>query len=225
MKVIQGGWHFLKRIRRRLLGNKPEPVPVQPAPLQMVWPLTVSAAEIALTVPAGYVLQVYQPGDEFEFFTLMERTGFKGWTTEIFQDWLQKILPDGFYFIRHQATGKMAATAMGCHNPTPLHPFGASLSCVGADPDYQGLGLGHVVSLAVTRRLVAAGYKAIYLETQDWRLPAVKTYLKIGWVPFLYQPDMPERWQAVCAQLKWPYQPEAWPALSGPSAVGAGGHA
>jgi mycothiol synthase len=41
-------------------------------------------------------------------------------------------------------------------------------------------------------------------------LAAIKIYLKLGYVPFLYAPEMPERWQQVCAALGWAYTPETW---------------
>jgi mycothiol synthase len=71
--------------------------------------------------------------------------------------------------------------------------------------------LGTAVCAAATARLLSAGYGRIYLQTDDWRLPALLTYLRLGYVPFLYAADMPSRWQSVCEALGWPYTPEAWP--------------
>jgi len=217
----------LGRLRRWLLGpdRASAPEPPKPPELQMVWPASRPPEELVCTLPPGYALRLYRPGDEIEFFGLMDRAGFKGWNSVEFQNWLQKILPEGFFFVMHEATGKMAATAMACHNPVPLHPFGGTLSCVAADPDHQGKGLGYVVATAVTRRLIEAGYKEIYMVTDDWRLPGIKTYLKMGWVPFLYQEDMAERWRAVCWQLNWPYTPQTWPVVvpaAGPGVVSRG---
>jgi mycothiol synthase len=140
----------------------------------------------------------------------MDRAGFPGWNMNEFEKWCLKILPDGFFFAIDSATGKLAATAMACHNPTSLHPFGATLSCVAVDPLHRGKGLGYVVSAAVTQRLLHAGYQDIYLETDDWRLAAIKTYLNMGWVPFLYRHDMPARWKKIYATLDLKYTPEPW---------------
>jgi mycothiol synthase len=202
----------LGRWRRWLLGPDAAPAPEPPKPpeLQMVWPPARRLEGLAWTLPEGFELRPYQPGDEAAFFALMDRAGFPGWNLVEFQSWLQKILPGGFVFVVHQATNTLAATAMACHNPTSLHPFGGTLSCVAATPEHQGRGLGYVVTGVITRRLVEAGYTEIYMVTDDWRLPAIKTYFKMGWEPFLYQPGMADRWQAVCAQLNWPYTPEAW---------------
>jgi RimJ/RimL family protein N-acetyltransferase len=73
--------------------------------------------------------------------------------------------------------------------------------------DHAGKKLGRVVCAAATARFLRAGYRRIYLKTDDWRLPAIVTYLRLGYVPLLYAPDMAERWQAVHARLNWPYAP------------------
>jgi hypothetical protein len=38
----------------------------------------------------------------------------------------------------------------------------------------------------------------------------LKTYLKLGYFPFLYLPDMAERWRVICVPLGWPFTPAAW---------------
>ena len=64
---------------------------------------------------------------------------------------------------------------------------------------------------SVVGRLLRGGYTHIYLNTDDWRLPAITVYLRLGWIPFLYQADMEARWRVVCEQLNWPFTPEDWP--------------
>ena len=95
-------------------------------------------------------------------------------------------------------------------NPEDWHPFGSELGWVACDPAHTGQGLGMTVVGAVTARLLGAGYRNIHLYTEDFRLPALKTYLKTGYIPMLYDADMPERWRAVCEQLRWPFTPEQW---------------
>jgi len=58
------------------------------------------------------------------------------------------------------------------------------------DPAHAGKGLGMAVSTAVTTRLIDAGYRNIHPYTEDWRLAALKTYLKVGYVPFLCSLEM-----------------------------------
>ena len=59
-------------------------------------------------------------------------------------------------------------------------------------------------------RFIETGYRHIHLYTEHWRLAALKIYLKLGYVPYLYTAEMAERWRAICAQLGWPYTPEVW---------------
>ena len=64
-----------------------------------------------------------------------------------------------------------------------------------------GKRLGLAVCAAATARLIRGEYTNIYLRTDDPRLPAIQTYLRLGYEPFLYAEDMAERWQRVYGQL------------------------
>jgi mycothiol synthase len=125
--------------------------------------------------------------------------------------WLDRVLPDGLLLIEHLPTRELAATAMAAHNPRPQHPFGGELGWVAGNPRHAGRGLGRAVCAGVVRRLMSAGYRRIYLCTDDWRLPAISIYLRLGFVPLLYADDMAPRWSSVCEQLGYPSTPEAWP--------------
>lgn len=179
--------------------------------LKMVWPAHLRDSPPVVRVPSGYTLRTYQPGDEAGFYKVMHLAGFKDWDDETLHPWLLKILPDGWFFIVHQASGEIVATAMANHNPRELHPFGGELGWVAGHPEHAGRGLGMAVCGAVVGRLLQVGYRNIYLNTDDWRLPAITVYLRLGWLPFLYAADMEERWQAVCEQLNWPFTPQDWP--------------
>ena len=108
----------------------------------------------------------------------------------------------------HEESGEIVATAMALNSE--VYPSGGELGWLAGDPAHAGKGLGMAVSAAVTARFIAAEYRNIHLYTEDYRLPALKTYLKLGYIPFLYTPEMPERWRAICAQLQWPFTPEVW---------------
>jgi mycothiol synthase len=93
---------------------------------------------------------------------------------------------------------------MACHSAIEHHPYGGELGWVGADPEHKGKGLGRVVCAAVTTRFLRAGYKDIFLRTDDFRLPALKIYLSLGYEPFLFCNGMRQRWQDICTKLNWP---------------------
>jgi mycothiol synthase len=176
----------------------------------MVWPEHLLDAPPSVAPPPGYRLRTYRQGDEPRFYQIMGLAGWPGWNDGKLQPWISRLLPGGWFLAVHQESNETVASAMALHSHSELHPFGGELGWLAGDPAHAGRGLGLVVSAAVTTRFIAAGYRNIHLYTEDWRLPALKTYLKLGYVPFLFSPEMPERWQAICTQLQWPFTPETW---------------
>ncbi len=189
----------------------PEPKLIDSKPskqLQMVWPEHQLDAPPAVVLPDGYTLRSYRPQDELRFFRVMELAGWPGWSHAVLQHWLPRILPEGWFMAVHEESNEIVATAMALDSK--VYQNGGELAWLAGDPAHAGKGLGMAVSAAVTSRFIDAGYLNIHLYTEDYRLPALKTYLKLGYIPFLYTPEMPERWRKICAQLQWPFTPEAW---------------
>ena len=176
----------------------------QPLPtgqLQMVLSAEAQAGRDLPPVPSGYRLRQYRAEDEAGYYALMARAGFDGWTAERMRQVLPTVLPVGFFVVEHLASGQVAASALAQHVPTELHPFGGQLGWVAADPDHRGRKLGTLATAAATRRLIEAGYQRIYLLTDDFRLPAIRIYLALGYTPLYHIPDMQERWQVVMRRL------------------------
>ncbi len=186
--------------------------------LEMVWPSGPQPPAADSLLHRGYRLRLFRAGDEPAFFALMARAGWPGWDEERLAPWRPRIVPESWFLAEHEPSGVAAATAMGLDDPTDWHPSGGELGWVAADPDHRGRGLGLAVSAAVTARLLDAGYRDVHLYTEDFRLAALKTYLKLGYLPFVFAPDILPRWRRVCERLPWPYTPERWPraAQAGP---------
>ena len=170
--------------------------------LQMIWSKSKLDASVSWSLPEGYSLRNYREGDDEEYTRVMTQAGFTNWDQNHTGEVLKKSLPGGFFFIVHEKTGKIVATTAALHNPIQGHPFAGELGWVAADPEHKGKGLGYVVCAAVTKRFLDAGYENLFLRTDDFRLPAIKTYLKLGWVPYLFEEGMESRWKKVCEDLK-----------------------
>ena len=162
---------------------------------------------IEVALPAGYALRVFRAGDEEGYIRVMRLAGFVDWDHDSIASLRQTVLPDGIFFAVHEASDLIVTTACANYKSTPLHPDGAEIGWVAGDPDHRGRGLGFAACAAAIRRFRQAGKAGIYLSTDDWRLPAIKVYLKLGLVPFLYAPDMPDRWRAVYGQLGLAFDP------------------
>ena len=169
--------------------------------LRMIWPKRLLSSPPRPKVPEGYFLRCYTEADEKGYIELMAKAGFEGWDHQRVTATVQKVLPGGFFVIVHRSTGKIVATAMSLHKPRDLHPSGGELGWVATAPEHRGKGLGLAMCAQATARLIQAGYRNIYLLTDDFRLPAIKTYLKLGYEPFLFCQGMAERWECIYRQL------------------------
>jgi predicted dehydrogenase/GNAT superfamily N-acetyltransferase len=197
--ILQGGrWTDVPDSRRWTGG------PQRSGQLQMLWPERLLDSPPEPPVPAGYQLRCYTPSDEASCLAVLHAAGFTDWSPDTMHSFELRVLPDGWFVVEHKAGGRVVATAFATHNPSAEHPSAAELGYVAGDPGHKGKGLGLVVCAAVVRRCLQAGYRCIFLLTDDWRLPALKTYLKLGFEPLYHAPDMQDRWQAILKQLNWP---------------------
>jgi mycothiol synthase len=170
--------------------------------LHMLWPTGRRPEPDALRLAPGYLLRPGTGEDVAPFRELMARVELGSWSDEELARVHATVLPDGWLVIVHQPTGRLVATGMAQHNPVPdLYPDGYEVGWIAAEPDHAGRGLGRSVTAAVTTRLVDAAATSIFLRTDDFRLPALAIYLRLGFTPHLYAPDMQDRWAAVYQRL------------------------
>ncbi|WNQ10773.1 GNAT family N-acetyltransferase [Paenibacillus aurantius] len=159
-----------------------------------------------------YQLRTYQKGDEVSLAKLLAYEGWKN-DEEHINEFLDHVIPEGLFFVVHKDTGEVISTASALHHPSSPHwhfPFGGDMGYVITSPEHRGKGMGYAVSVAATVRLLQAGYKNIRVVTKDHRLSAIKIYLKIGFVPFLYTEDSEDRWSKICRNLNWSFTPKEW---------------
>jgi mycothiol synthase len=97
---------------------------------------------------------------------------------------------------------KIITTATTLLEPQ-AHPGSGCVHWVATDPAYRGHSLGYIASLRVLHDFVRLGCRDAILRTDDFRLPAIKTYLKLGFVPESQNDLQPARWEEIMAQLKY----------------------
>jgi mycothiol synthase len=149
----------------------------------------------------------------------MALAGWSGWDAEKLRPWQRRILPDGWFLAVHRESDQIVATAMALMDVGEFGKTGGELGWVAADPAHRGQGLGRAVVAAATTRMIAAGYRHVHLYTEPWRLAALKTYLRLGYVPLLKKSDAQTRWRGICDQLDWPFEPTVWQAWEEPAAT------
>jgi len=154
-----------------------------------------------LTVPLGFRLRAISDNEVAAYSALRSSTGFPEWSLDRLQSYRNKALPGGLLLLEEIASGRFAASAGAERSGFPEYPELGVLGWVMTHPDFWGRHLGRQVSIAAMHRLYAAGYRAFSLLTDDFRLPAIATYLKLSWRPWLYAADMEERWRVLATQL------------------------
>lgn len=172
-----------------------------PEQLQMTWPAERAGESLQWSVPEGYLLRNFRDGDEEPYVNLMNLAGFSEWNKDNLNAVIEGARPNEIFFIEHVETSEIVATTMGWQKPSKYFSSGVELGWVACSPDHRGKGLGSIVCAAVTNGFLVCGYHQIYLQTDDFRLPAIKTYLKLGYIPVYHLPDMQQRWKTVIKKL------------------------
>ncbi len=183
-----------------------------PAPY-MLWSSNPDTVAAFIQTSTEYEIRTYQPGDEHVLRPLFAT---EGWSIDEhhWQDYLDHVVPNGLFMLWHLPSHRLIGTAGAIHNPRGgrYHfPFGGEVAYLVLDPQHRGYSLGAVLTAYAIRRLYTAGYQHIWLGVQGFRLPAIKTYFKLGFLPLLHQDALVERWQRICEQIHWEYTPDAWP--------------
>ena len=162
-------------------------------------------SSLQLSLPAGYLLRDFQNDDKADYVKLMKSTGFNEWNDDSVIGVIEKVIPNGLFFIEHIESSEIVGTAVGTKNPTKYSPNGGELGWVAANPSHCRKGLGYILCAAVTKRFLELGYREIYLLTDDFRLTAIKIYLKLGYIPLYQIPDMKQRWKNIFEKLNLEY--------------------
>jgi mycothiol synthase len=153
-----------------------------------------------LELPAGYRLRVAVPEDAPGLAAVLTAAFDETWDLDVTR---RRLIDDpmvaAIYVIEREA-GPIVATASSRLVPDQ-YPGSGYLHWVGAEPAEKGKRLGRQVTLAVLYDFARRGLADSVLETDDWRLPAIATYLKCGYVPELREPVDADRWQVVRAAL------------------------
>ena len=96
--------------------------------------------------------------------------------------------------------GTPAATASARLLPE-VYPGSGYLHWVGTHAAHRGRGFGRAVSLAALYRFRELGCRDAVLETDPHRWPAIRLYLELGFRPENVDPEHPEVWRSVLAEL------------------------
>lgn len=151
-------------------------------------------------VAAGFRLRRARPADEAELARVLA-AAFEDpeWSPQVVHNRLTG--EDTVKAVYVAARGTIIGATASARYLPDRYPGLGYLHWVATHPDYQGRGLGRMVILAVLHHFRESGCTGAVLETDDHRLPAIRLYLSLGFLPQMVAPDHPERWRAVFQAL------------------------
>ncbi|MBA3707997.1 MAG: GNAT family N-acetyltransferase [Planctomycetes bacterium] len=152
----------------------------------------------AVGLPPGYAVRQFAAGDEERWAALLHGTRQLGdWDGTRVRDLLAQRPPEAIVFI--VAGESLVATALA--NPPNAKEPSSELGWVAVSPDHQGKRLGFAVCAAVMEVMRGNGRPQCFLLTDDWRLPAISTYVRLGFEPECVHESHGARWNEVRRQL------------------------
>ena len=156
----------------------------------------------AIHLPEGFLIRSYKKGDEIGWCRccINGSLGVDEISEEVFEKKMlcdENVNPNNI-FLLISPSNEIAGTATYQYTSEKEVAY---LHMVGIAKNYQGKRLALPINLYAIQKMLEDGKKRIYLTTDDWRLPAIKTYYNAGFNPVFYQPDMEERWKRVMEKL------------------------
>lgn len=153
-----------------------------------------------IEVPEGYGLRTCLPGDEAAWSEIMN-TGIGEWTVEKVRESLTgkpQFEPDGLFFATYEGKAIGSACAWRLE---PEERKKGYLHMVCVLPEHRGRRIGHLVTLAVLHWFRDHGFEEVWLSTDDHRIPAIKSYLRLGFEPYIPDETFRGRWDAVFEKI------------------------
>ena len=155
-----------------------------------------------LHCPDGYRIRTYQKGDEIHWARIMDtafvdqgRTAQDTYTNVINQSDFD---PNGFCFVIYEELpiGTACAWKMCLHGEQVGY-----IDMLAVLPEHTGHKLGKLLTLFLLHYFKSQCRTSVVLDTDDFRLPAIKTYLNLGFVPMSVRENHKQRWRNVFEKL------------------------
>jgi mycothiol synthase len=209
----------------RTVARNEAPVNEAHPSVQMLRPDLEALPPLAPVVSAlapRYRLRTLRAGDEAGWVSLMNTGQLGVWTVDRMRDQLTgcafpRFDPQGLFVITSASASASASAVGGPTDPGPETVVASActwlvdpaeretgtLHMVCVLPDHRGHGLSLALCLAVLHRFRRRGFRRVRLNTHDWRLGAIKVYLRLGFQPLLRHPQHRRQWEAIVEALGW----------------------
>ncbi len=154
-----------------------------------------------LSTPPGVGIRTFRPGDEAAWAAIMEGSLGSDWTPEKVREKLTgrpQFDPKGLFFAI--LNGRPVGSACAWR-AAPEEQVRGNVHMVAVIPEARGLGLGKLLTLKVLLYMRRRGMREADLVTDDFRIPAIRAYLSLGFRPVHTHESHAARWEAVMRQI------------------------
>ena len=154
-----------------------------------------------LSLPRGYAVRHYRRGDEAAWSRVFaDAFGREAgpWEFERIMRQDAGFCPERIWFVVYDDFP--VATASAYYRPEVRRDYGM-IHYVATLKAHRGRGLGLQATLAALHRMAVEQRKGAWLSTDDERIPAIVTYLKLSFVPLLTHESHRERWIRALAAI------------------------
>jgi len=151
-------------------------------------------------VPKGYELRVLKPDEKYKWEVICDKAfHYENDFKKVIEE--QKgYVGDGVFMIFDGEKAIASGTALLDRNQNGY----GYVHMIAADSGYSGKKLGYEITAAVLRRIRDGGFEKAELTTDDFRLPAIKTYHALGFIPDLsVDGTMRGRWENIYKIFGW----------------------
>lgn len=189
---------FIREIRKKLSGDKEE------SPPQLVMWYRNATPPDPGPFAEGYRIRTYQKGDEEGWMELLNANGQLGtWDREKIQRELDgELVKEAQFFA---VCGEQIVATAGVYGRSWNGADAWEVGWVATHPDHLGRNLGGQVTAAAVEAALQQLPRPIFLRTDDFRIPALKVYLRLGFVPDYQHSSYAGRWSEIFTALGTQY--------------------
>lgn len=158
----------------------------------------------SICLPSGFTLRTFLPGDAPAWDAIIADAFGRDPQPNMFERTMRSdpaFRPHRIWFVCRR--GKPVATASAWFQPVEGQAMG-TIHMVGVMKSAAGNRLGYWVSLAALHQMLREGRTQANLLTDDNRIPAIKTYLNLGFEPHIIHANQPTRWRRIFRYIQRP---------------------
>lgn len=156
-----------------------------------------------IPLPEGYVLRTFREGDEVGIARVYAESMLGNETPEAVRKTIMEhpcYTPQRVFVVEHAGTLAGTAAAWIANG----NPGVGYLHMVGTLPEHRGRRLGSILTIAAIEYSRNEGFTRQQLATDEWREPALRMYLDLGYDPLITDDTHPARWEALVEKLGRP---------------------